>query len=90
MGLALEMDCKGFPGNGLNRTRIEDALEQHSSCIPNSVPSCPQSVAARGFEPRRLSAQDPKSCVSANFTKRPIVKLIVAVASLPIHWAERA
>jgi hypothetical protein len=28
-------------------------------------------VAARGVEPRRLSAQDPKSCVSANFTKRP-------------------
>lgn len=28
-------------------------------------------VVARGVEPRRLSAQDPKSCVSANFTKRP-------------------
>ncbi len=28
-------------------------------------------VAARGLEPRRLAAQDPKSCVSANFTKRP-------------------
>jgi hypothetical protein len=31
-------------------------------------------VAARGLEPRRLSAQDPKSCVSANFTKRPEAK----------------
>src|SRR5436190_18238839 len=29
-------------------------------------------MAARGLEPRRLSAQDPKSCVSANFTKRPV------------------
>ena len=29
------------------------------------------SVATRGVEPRRLAAQDPKSCVSANFTKRP-------------------
>ncbi len=28
-------------------------------------------VATRGVEPRRLAAQDPKSCVSANFTKRP-------------------
>ena len=28
-------------------------------------------VAARGVEPRRLSAPDPKSGVSANFTKRP-------------------
>ncbi len=30
-------------------------------------------VAARGVEPRRLSAPDPKSGVSANFTKRPLI-----------------
>ena len=33
-------------------------------------------MAARGVEPRRLSAPDPKSGVSANFTKRPHFVLI--------------
>lgn len=30
-------------------------------------------MAAPGLEPGHLSAQDPKSCVSANSTKRPVV-----------------
>src|SRR5262245_54010728 len=30
-------------------------------------------MAARGLEPRPLSGQEPKSCVSANFTKRPVL-----------------
>lgn len=28
-----------------------------------------------GLEPASLSAQDPKSCVSANFTTRPVIFL---------------
>jgi hypothetical protein len=28
-------------------------------------------VGAEGVEPSRLSAQEPKSCVYANFTTRP-------------------
>ena len=43
-------------------------------------------VAARGLEPRRLSAQDPKSCVSANFTKRPgKVWFVFAVAATEVE-----
>ncbi len=33
-------------------------------------------MAAVGLEPTHLSAQDPKSCVSANFTKRPMRTLL--------------
>lgn len=36
------------------------------------------SVATRGLEPRRLAAQDPKSCVSANFTKRPSCGILLS------------
>jgi integrase len=38
---------------------------------PCPLPSQIRKVVARGVEPRRLSAPDPKSGVSANFTKRP-------------------
>ena len=43
-------------------------------------------VAARGLEPRRLAEQDPKSCVSANFTKRPAAPLIPAGPGNQAVW----
>ena len=33
-------------------------------------------VAARGLEPRRLAAPDPKSGASANFAKRPVREVV--------------
>jgi hypothetical protein len=39
-------------------------------------------MAARGVEPRRLAAPDPKSGVYANFTKRPCRCLLVCDAAI--------
>jgi hypothetical protein len=51
--------------------RDEKSRESTSSDAPSHSLSQTKLVAARGVEPRRLSAPDPKSGVSANFTKRP-------------------
>lgn len=52
----------------LVRVEIESQQGNRDSPTTNS-----SKVAAIGVEPIRLAAQDPKSCVSANFTKRPCI-----------------
>ena len=54
---------------GCGRTGIKALWTRRGNRPPDAKTLTP--MAARGVEPRRLSAQDPKSCVSANFTKRP-------------------
>ena len=54
----------------------EKSRESTSSVAQSPTLSQAKLVAARGVEPRRLSAPDPKSGVSANFTKRPHFVLI--------------
>jgi integrase len=63
--------------DGTDEDRSSTICQEKTKDLTKSVAqgrslSSSKLVVARGVEPRRLSAPDPKSGVSANFTKRPI------------------
>ena len=70
-----------IPTDRQNANQVEKNREL--ATVDTQCPSLSKlkKVAARGVEPRRLSAPDPKSGVSANFTKRPDVLNEIARAS---------
>ena len=59
-------DCRGLKG----RNRLKSSLIRLYSRLFFIVHGCSREAMVRitGLEPARFSAQDPKSCVSANFT----------------------
>lgn len=61
---------------------IPVTLDFHSGFLSNTRPSVLRyRVAPSGLEPERLSAQDFKSRVSADFTMEPLIFLIQPLCS---------
>ena len=70
------VECPNPTSDGTAENRHQPTYKEKHRELTLSVtrspaPSHHKTMAARGVEPRRLSAPDPKSGVSANFTKRP-------------------
>lgn len=72
------VECPNPTSDGTAENRHQPTYKEKHRELTLSVtrspaPSHHKTMAARGVEPRRLSAPDPKSGVSANFTKRPLI-----------------